>query len=224
MDQMPTITAVSLDLDGTLVDSIADLARAANAMREELGLAALAQERLQSFVGGGMALLVHRALTDDRDGRAQTESFTQGVASFERHYAAMLTDLTRPYPGVVEGLEALRARGLRLACVTNKPFGFSEAILNRLNLGQYFELTLGGDSLPEKKPSPLPLLHVCERFGIAPGAMLMVGDSRYDLEAGRAAGSPVALLRYGYEDVGILGADWICDDLVEVADLVNNAA
>ncbi|MFC4158419.1 phosphoglycolate phosphatase [Chitinimonas lacunae] len=220
---MTSISAVSLDLDGTLVDSIADLARAANAMREELGLAALAQERLQSFVGGGMALLVHRALTDDRDGRAQTDSFERGLTSFERHYAAMLTDLTRPYPGVVEGLAALHSQGIRLACVTNKPFSFSEAILQRLDLAQYFELTLGGDSLPEKKPSPLPLRHVCERFGIEAHRMLMVGDSRYDLEAARAAGCPVALLSYGYEAVAPLGADWIFDNLVEVADLVNNA-
>lgn len=195
------IRAIALDLDGTLLDTIADLAHAANAMRAELQLPPLPQDRLESFVGGGMAQLVHRALTDDRNGQAHPEQHTAGIESFTRHYDAHIADHTRPYPGVVEGLERLKALGIRLAVVTNKPIRFSVPVLEKTGIAHYFDIVLGGDSLPHKKPHPLPLLTVCERFGIAPAELLMIGDSHFDRDAASNAGSPCLLLTYGYEDV-----------------------
>jgi len=216
------IHAVALDLDGTLLDTIGDIAGAANAMRTELGLPSLAQDRLESFVGGGMQQLVHRALTDDRDGKAHPELHAQGIESFTRHYDHMLADTTRPYAGVIDGLDQLRAMGMRLAVITNKPFRFSVPILERTGLSGYFEIVLGGDSLAEKKPHPLPLLTVCERFSIQAAELLMVGDSHFDRDAAIAAGSPCLLLRYGYEDIAGLACDGHIDSLVEAANFVKN--
>jgi len=221
---MPTrYQAIALDLDGTLLDTIADLAAAANAMRMEMGLAAIDPARIASFVGGGMASLVHRALTDDHAGQADSTAHEQGLQSFQRYYDQMLADTSRPYPGVVAGLNAFRDMGLRLACVTNKPLRFTLPLLEKTGLAPYFSLTLGGDSLPEKKPSALPLLHVCREFSIPASALLMIGDSHYDLEAARNAHCDCVLLDYGYEDIRPLSADAHCGSLVEVLDFVKNA-
>jgi phosphoglycolate phosphatase len=217
------IQAIALDLDGTLLDTIADLASAANAMRADFQLPALAQARLESFVGGGMAQLVHRALTDDRNGQAHPELHEAGVAAFCQHYERMLADTTQPYPGVRAGLDALQALGLKLAVVTNKPYRFSQPLLERTGLAHYFDLLLGGDSLAQKKPHPLPLLHTCEQFGIAPAALLMIGDSHFDRDAAVNAGAPCLLLRYGYEDVGELACNGHIDSLVEAVEFVKNA-
>lgn len=216
------LQAVAIDLDGTLLDTLADLAGAANAMRTALGLPALAQERLMSFVGGGMANLVHRALTDHPDGRADDTAHQAGLAIFITQYEKLLTATTRPYPGVVEGLQAMQALGLQLACVTNKPLRFTLPLLQRTGLAPFFQITLGGDSLPEKKPSPMPLRHVCQQFGIEPAALLMVGDSHFDLEAARNTGCPCVLLDYGYEDIAPLQADAHCSSLVAVVEFVKN--
>lgn len=217
------ISALAFDLDGTLVDTIADLAAAANAMRADFALPALAQDRLASFVGGGMAQLVHRALTDERDGEAHPERHAAGVASFSQHYDHLLAEQSRPYPGVVEALQALRELGLPLAVVTNKPYRFSALLLERLGLAPYFQLVLGGDSLAHKKPHPLPLQHVCAHFDIAPASLLMVGDSHFDRDAAVNAGSPCLLLTYGYENVSNLACDGHIDSLVEAVEFVKNA-
>ncbi|HEY9102127.1 phosphoglycolate phosphatase [Chitinimonas sp.] len=217
------IQAIAFDLDGTLLDTIADLAAAANAMRADFGLPTLAQARLESFVGGGMQQLVHRALTDDRDGQAHAELHAAGVDAFCRHYDRLLAVQTRPYPGVLEGLQQCKALGLQLAVVTNKPYRFSVPLLEHTGLASYFSLVLGGDSLPEKKPSALPLLHVCERFACTPAALLMVGDSHFDRDAAVNAGSPCLLLDYGYEDVSALACDGHISSLVEAANFVKNA-
>jgi phosphoglycolate phosphatase len=193
-------------------------------MRAELSLPPLPQDRLESFVGGGMQQLVHRALTDDRDGRAHPELHAQGIDAFIRHYDRMLADTTRPYAGVVEGLDQLRAMGLRLAVITNKPIRFSVPVLERTAIADYFEIVLGGDSLPEKKPHPLPLLTVCEQFGIEPTELLMIGDSHFDRDAAVAAGSPCLLLRYGYDDISHIECDGHIDSLVEAVDFVKNAS
>ncbi|MBV8658357.1 MAG: phosphoglycolate phosphatase [Burkholderiales bacterium] len=218
------IRAVALDLDGTLLDTIGDLAGAANAMRAELGLAPLDAKRLESFVGGGMLQLVHRALTDSHDGQAGDAAHRAGVDAFTRHYDRMLADTTRPYAGVLEGLEALQAMRIGLAVVTNKPIRFSEPVLEQTGIRPFFSLVLGGDSLPKKKPDPLPLVETCKHFGIEPAQLLMIGDSHFDRDAARAAGSPCLLLDYGYEDVSNLECDGHIRSLVEAVDFVKNAA
>jgi phosphoglycolate phosphatase len=217
------IRAVAIDLDGTLLDTIADLAAAANAVRADMALPPLPQARLASFVGGGMAQLVHRALTDDRDGQAHPELHTAGVDAFIRHYEANIAVHTRPYPGVVDGLTQLQAMGLGLAVVTNKPTRFTLPLLQQTALAPFFSLVLGGDSLPEKKPHALPLLSTCAHFGITPPELLMVGDSQFDRDAAANAGSPCLLVRYGYDDVSDLACQGLIDSLVEAAEFVKNA-
>lgn len=216
------IKAIALDLDGTLLDTIADLAAAANAMRSDFDLPALEQDRLASFVGGGMAQLVHRSLTDAREGQAEPEQHAAGITAFCRHYDRLLAVKTRPYPGVVSGLETFRSMGLRLAVVTNKPLRFTEPVLAQTGLLPYFDIVLGGDSLPEKKPHPLPLQTVCQQFGITAAELLMIGDSHFDRDAARNAGSPCLLLDYGYEDVRGLQCAGIISSLVEAVDFVKN--
>ncbi len=126
------------------------------------------------------------------------------------------------YPGVVEGLAALRARGLRLACLTNKPTAFARPLLAAKGLDGYFELVFGGDAFERKKPDPLPLLKTCEALGTAPARTLMVGDSSNDAKAARAAGCPVVLVSYGYnhgEPVRGVDADGFVDSLPDLAAL-----
>ena len=217
------IKAVLFDLDGTLLDTIADLAAAANLMRNELGLADLPLARISSFVGKGADVLVHRTMTDDADGRLEAAAFKTARASFDRHYTEQNGLTAQPYPGVLEGLEKLRAAGVPMACVTNKPQAFTDPLLGRQGLSRYFEHVLGGDALARKKPDPMPLLHLAGLFGLAPAHCLMVGDSVNDAQAARAAGMPVLLVPYGYNeglDVAGIDSDGIVSSLEQAALMV----
>ena len=219
------IRAIAYDLDGTLVDSAGDLAYAANLMREELNLPAIPESEIKTYIGKGIANLVRRAVMRGRaaDDVVSDAYVEQALAICERHYHQHMCRTTRPYPGVVTGLEAARDKGLRLACITNKVARFTEPMLRELGLAQYFELTLSGDSLPEKKPHPAPLLHAAKFFNIEAKQLLMVGDSDNDVEAAKAAGSPVFFFPYGYHQAGnidSLGVDAVVEDLGEVVRLV----
>lgn len=218
------IKAVAFDLDGTLVDSIADLAASANAMRAELGLAPLAAERIQSHVGDGVASLVHRALTDSRDGQADTALWEKGFTFFIQHYHRHLTVHTKMYPGVAEGLNLLHGFGLPLVVVTNKSERLAVPLLAQLGIDSAFSLILGGDTLSEKKPSPLPLQHVAEVLGITPQQIVMVGDSENDVLCARAAGALPVAVSYGYRDAANLHADLVIDSLVELYALLKKSA
>ncbi|AXK40052.1 phosphoglycolate phosphatase [Crenobacter cavernae] len=219
---LSSIEALAFDLDGTLVDSLPDLAAAANAMREHFGLAQLSAERVASHVGDGLAKLVHRTLTDEKDGVAEVSQWEAGLAFFARYYREHLADLTRPYEGVAEALQLLRAKRLPLAVVTNKPAAFAVPLLEQLGLAEHFSLILGGDSLPEKKPSALPLVHTAEVFGVAPEKLAMVGDSINDVLSARAAGCPVVAVSYGYGSLADGDADATVGNLVELYDLLKN--
>jgi len=212
------IRAVLIDLDGTLLDTVPDLADAANAMLAELGRLTLSQDAIRDFVGKGIPNLVGRCL--GYPGESDAPEAREALALFKRHYAAVNGRKTRIYPGVPEGLRALRAAGLKTACVTNKAGAFTEQLLAATGLDRLLDLTVSGDTLAEKKPHPLPFLHLCERFGIAPAEALVVGDSRNDVAGARAAGCPVFCVPYGYsegEDVRDLGADAIVGTLEEAA-------
>jgi phosphoglycolate phosphatase len=212
------IRAVLIDLDGTLLDTVPDLADAANAMLAELGRLTLPQDTIRDFVGKGIPNLVGRCL--GYPGESDAPEAREALALFKRHYAAVNGRKTRIYPGVPEGLRALRAAGLKTACVTNKAGAFTEQLLAATGLDRLLDLTVSGDTLAEKKPHPLPFLHLCERFGIAPAEALVVGDSRNDVAGARAAGCPVFCVPYGYsegEDVRDLGADAIVGTLEEAA-------
>ena len=152
------IKAVLLDLDGTLLDTVGDITNAANLMRASLGFAPLDAALIASFVGKGIANLVSKTLKDTV-GEVGPTALKVAVANFERQYEKCFGDTSTPYPGVVDGLNALREKGFRLGCVTNKAEKFTLPLLEKTGLSDYFEITLSGDSLPEKKPHPLPLIH-----------------------------------------------------------------
>ncbi|MCC7059809.1 MAG: phosphoglycolate phosphatase [Burkholderiaceae bacterium] len=209
-----------IDLDGTLVDTVADLAAAVNAMLADLGRAPLPEEQVRCYVGKGARILVHRALAGSLDGRVEEAAADRAMAAFEHHYARENGVSARLYPQVREALDALRAKGLRLACVTNKPQRFADVLLARTGLADRFELILGGDALPRRKPDPLPLLQVAERFGLPPSRMVAIGDSLNDAQAARAAGMAVMVVPYGYNEgrpASSIGADAIVQTLFEAA-------
>jgi phosphoglycolate phosphatase len=214
------IRSVTLDLDGTLLDSLPDLAAGANLMLAELDQPLRSQDEICSFVGKGIADLVRRCLTEGRDC-----SLDQAMALkvFRRHYGKTNGQQAKPYPGVMEGLERFKALGLPMAVVTNKAMEFTTPLLATTGLTPYFSLVIGGDSLPEKKPHPLPLRHAAAALGTTPADNLHVGDSRHDAEAARAAGCAVALVPYGYspaDSIHKLDCDVIVGSLVELADLL----
>lgn len=207
------VRAVLLDLDGTLVDTVGDIATAANMMRSALGFAPLEPATIATFVGKGIPNLVARTLKD-AVGEVGPTALKVAVANFERQYEKVFGDTSRPFPGVVDGLNAMRAKGFRLGCVTNKAEKFTSPLLERTGLAGYFEITLSGDSLAEKKPHPMPLLHAAGHFGVPPAQMLLIGDSVNDAEAARAAGSPVFIVPYGYnEGQELRGLD--CDAFID---------
>ena len=220
------VSAVTIDLDGTLLDTIPDLAAAANMMLEELGRPPLPLETIRTFVGKGIQNLVERTLAGDIDGGADAESVARAMPIYEKHYMAVNGRHTTIYPGVKEGLDKLKALGLPLAVVTNKSGRFTLPLLDEVGLAPYFETVVSGDTLARKKPHPDPLLHACKALDIAPREMLMIGDSLNDTQAARAAGCPVFCVTYGYNeghDVHDLDTDAIVDTLVEAAALVRKA-
>jgi phosphoglycolate phosphatase len=218
--------AAALDLDGTLLDTLPDIAEAANRMLADLGRPLADLATVRSYIGDGIPRLTKRLLSGSRDGEPDPVLFARALPLFERHYRDTFALTTRPFPGVLEGLERMKAAGLRLACVTNKAIGFSGPLLEATGLNRHLDLVLGGDSLPTRKPDPGPLLHVAARFGVAAERLLVVGDSDNDSRAGRAAGCPVVLVSYGYtgdRDVRHLDADAIVTDLVEASSLIQSA-
>lgn len=226
------IALVAFDLDGTLIDSVPDLAIAVDAALGELGLPAAGEARVRDWVGNGSRVLMERALINAPPLRSVPGASPGGASTdiapalLERAHAAFLAHYgrdpgahTRLYPGARECLDALRERGLPLALVTNKPHAFIAPLLEGLGLAGHFALCLGGDSLAEKKPHPAPLLHVAAHFGVAPQACLMVGDSRHDIAAGRAAGFRTLAVPYGYnhgEPVRESGPDGVVESLAEL--------
>lgn len=214
---MPLLSA-TFDLDGTLVDSIPDLAAACHAMLAELGQPPRTDDDIHRFVGKGMAVLVERCLT--WEAAPEASLLQAGIASFRRHYADINGRASTVYPGVVEGLEAFRGLGLPLGVVTNKPAAFTAPLLERMGLAGYFEVVISGDTLAFKKPRPEPLLHACTLLATEPGLNLHVGDSLNDIESARAAGCPVICVPYGYNEgwpVDSADCDALVSDLVAAA-------
>lgn len=192
------VKMVMIDLDGTLIDSAPDLAASANRMLQALGMPTYEQAQVAQWIGNGVSRLVKRALTGEMHAEPDAGLYERGYAVFLEAYAELVSDQSRPYPGVVEGLEKLQAAGFQLACITNKAAAFTLPLLKDLGLDKYFKLIISGDTLAKKKPDPLPLLHACEHFGITPDHGVLIGDSVNDTQAARNAGMPVILVPYGY--------------------------
>ncbi|GGC89921.1 phosphoglycolate phosphatase [Undibacterium terreum] len=218
------IKAVIIDLDGTMLDTAPDFLVAINRMRKEFGLEAIDIVTVKLFVGKGSENLIHRILALDYAEAQIIRHFEAAMASYQKHYLAINGDYSALYPDVIQGLQAMQAKGLRLACVTNKPIAFATPLLKKKGLSPYFELVYGGDSLARKKPDPMPLLQVCTDFDLPPAQVLAIGDSSNDAIAARAAGCPVLSVPYGYnhgEAIQNIRSDGIVETLLEAARLIS---
>ncbi len=220
------VDAVAFDLDGTLLDTIHDLAASVNDLLRERGVAALPKDVVRDLVGKGIANLLARALAL-AGAPARDEAEADAIlVRYQQIYGERLGRETQLFPGVLGGLDRLRARGLGLAVVTNKASRFVRPHLDRARIAAYFDVVLGGEDAPRKKPDPAPLLLAAERLGVPPARLLMVGDSGNDVDAARAAGCPVLVVPYGYSEgvaVQDLASDGIVDSIAAVADLVRRA-
>ena len=223
MISLGAVRAVLLDLDGTLLDTAPEIAAAAADMLSELGLDPVDPLRVREFIGKGIPHLVRRTLEASL-GRAPDERRVgSAMEGFFFHYAKRNGCMAKPYPGVLEGITELRAKGFALACVTNKTAQFTIPLLEATGLAGFFPVVVSGDTMPKKKPAPDPLLEACRRLGIPAIEALMIGDSRNDALAARAAGCPVLLVPYGYtegEDVQGIDCDGIVPSLLHVAGLL----
>ncbi len=221
------IKAVVIDLDGTLLNTAPDLALAAELMMNELGMTCPSRDVIKTYIGNGVSRLVKRVLTGEMDAEPAAELFARALPIYQKHYGEHVADQSRPFPGVVEGLEAFRKMGLHIAVITNKAEQFTHPLLKATGLFGYFELILSGDSLPKRKPDPLPLQHACKVFGVQPAELLLIGDSLNDTQAARAAGSPVFCVPYGYNrgrPVEELDLDAVVPSLADAAQLLKKAA
>jgi phosphoglycolate phosphatase len=218
------IRGVIIDLDGTMLHTAQDLHIAVNRMREGLGLAPLNLETAISFVGKGADNLVRKAIGVDFSENEVEQRFAEAMALFEQHYFDVNGEFASAYPGVHEGLQEMQDKGLRMACVTNKPIAFTLPLLKKTGLHDYFEIIYGGDSFAKKKPDPMQLLQVCADFELKPAQVVAIGDSINDSQAARAAGCKVLAVPYGYnhgQAIQDVDSDGIVSSLLEAAHLIS---
>ena len=220
------LSAVLFDLDGTLLDTVTDIASALNRALHEYACRSMAEGEVRRMIGRGAPILIERALASQ--GRAiDAAAQAAMVERFFHHYGAleeMNEDSAQPYAGAAELLHALHGAGLRTAVVTNKQHRFAAALLKRLRLSGWIDLVVGGDTCLRRKPDPQPLLFACDLLGVAPIESLMVGDSVNDVQAARAAGIPIVCVSYGYNegrDPRTLDCDLLIDSLAELPALLN---
>lgn len=213
------IDAVMVDLDGTMVNTLGDFAEALNRMLADLKLPVIAPQVIENMVGKGSEHLIRSVLA--HVGAQDVEAlYPQAWQRYEHHYLAINGQFADVYPGVREGLQALKSMGLRMACLTNKPLSFAKPLLAAKGLDGFFDCVFGGDSFARKKPDPMPLLETCKALGSAPARTLMVGDSSNDAQAAHAAGCPVVLMTYGYnhgQSITAVDASAYLDSLSQLA-------
>jgi phosphoglycolate phosphatase len=212
---LPPLAAI-IDLDGTLVDTLGDFSAALNRMLRELALPAVDADTVAGFIGKGSEHLIRATL--DHVG-APLSLYAAAYDHYQAAYRELNGRWAEVYPGVEEGLARLQAAGVRLACLTNKPGEFARDLLAAKRLDSVFEQVFGGDAFERKKPDPLPIVRTCAALGTAPARTLVVGDSRNDAAAARAAGCPVVLVTYGYnhgEPVRDVDADGYAASLAEL--------
>jgi len=211
------------DLDGTMIDSVPDLSYAVDTMMQQLGLAACGEAKVRHWVGNGVERLVKRALVGQLHGEPEPALYEQALPLFKKIYGECNGHHSVLYPGVLEGLHWIKNQGYTLACITNKAEQFTVPLLQSLHIHDLFELILSGDSLPQKKPDPAPLLHAARFFHTEPHDSLMLGDSVNDVQAARAAGFHIICVSYGYnhgEDIRDAQPDAVIDSFSELPQLL----
>jgi phosphoglycolate phosphatase len=221
------VKAILVDLDGTLLDTAPDLAAAANAMLARLGRAPRTLEEVQTFVGKGIARLVERCLTGDLHKNADAAELSRALEIFREEYEKDSGLHSAIYPGVVAGLEAMKERGLKLACVTNKAARFTGPLLERKGLAKYFEVVVCGDMVERGKPDPACYRLACERLGLQACEVIVIGDSENDVLAARAAGMKVWCVPYGYNEgrpIASAGCDGVLGSLDDAHVALGGAA
>jgi phosphoglycolate phosphatase len=212
--------AAIVDLDGTMIDTVGDFEAALGLALADLGWPPVGRGFISLTVGKGSEYLLQRTLAEVG---APASLYDAAWERYQHHYVAINGQHSAVFPGVVEGLQALRARGLRLACITNKPNSFARPLVALKGLSGYFDFVFGGDAFPRKKPDPMPLIEACKALGSVTERTLMVGDSSNDAAAARAAGCPVVLVSYGYnhgEPIAAAGADAVIDRIDQLPGLL----
>lgn len=214
--------ALLFDLDGTLVDSVPDIAVAIDRMLVSLQLPAAGEARVRNWVGNGAQKLVQRALAygyDEPENAVSWERLTEAHQRYSDFYREKLAVHTRCYDRVVPALHQLHAAGMPLAVVTNKPEAFATGLLSELSLLPLFACVIGGDTVTERKPAADPLLEAARRMNVDAARCWMVGDSKIDIHAARNAGMPVVAVPYGYnhgEDIAAYAPDVMVLGLTEL--------
>jgi len=214
---------IHIDVDGTLVDSVPDLAYCVDEMMRQLGRPPHGEDKVRNWVGNGVERLVRRALVGQLDGEPSDEDFARAYPMFLELYAENTSKLSRLYPGVREGLDYMKGQGYRLGCVTNKASQFTIPLLKDLGIHDEFGIVVCGDTLPVKKPDPQPLLHAAAHFHVGSEDSMMLGDSRSDVTAARAAGFQIVCMSYGYnhgEDIRNYSPDAVIDSMAELSALI----
>ena len=220
------VQMVLIDVDGTLVDSVPDLAYCVDEMMQQLDMPVRGEANVRNWVGNGVERLVRRALTNSLDGEPDDALFEKAYPVFLDLYADNTSKRSILYPGVKQGIAFLKSAGYKLGCVTNKAAQFTEPLLKDLGIYDNFSIVISGDTLPQKKPDPAPLLHAAEFFGVAPEEAMMLGDSVSDVKAARAAGFQIICMSYGYnhgEDIRTANPDAVIDSMAELPELLGPA-
>ena len=210
---------ILIDVDGTLVDSVPDLAFCVDEMLKQLGMPERGEAAVRHWVGNGVERLVKRGLINQLDGEPDQDLYDKALPIFRDLYAENTSKRSHLYDGVKEGLDYMKQSGYRLGCVTNKASEFTLPILRDLGIQDYFEVTICGDDTPRKKPDPLPLLTAAERMSVTPENSMMLGDSMSDVKAARAAGFQIICMSYGYnhgEDIRSYDPDAVLDSFTEL--------
>ena len=223
MKALPPLQAVLIDLDGTLVDSVPDIAFAIDEMMRQLSMPVRGVDAVAKWIGNGAGRLVKRALLNSMQGEPDEALYQRALPIFKSAYAANNGRHSYLYEGVEQGLDYLRQRGYRLACVTNKPAAFTSPLLVAMGIADYFAVTISGDEVERIKPDPQPLLTALQKLQVEPQHSLMLGDSVNDVKAARAAGMPVICVSYGYnhgQDIRSHGPDAVINSLLELKTLI----
>jgi len=212
---------IMIDVDGTLVDSVPDLAYCVDELMVLMGREKWGEAKVHHWVGNGVPKLVERSLTGELEGTVDKSDFDKAYPIFLELYAENTSERSSLYDGVREGLDYMKSEGYTLGCVTNKAEQFTLPILRDLGIFDDFGIVISGDTLEKKKPDPLPLLHAAKHFGIDSKDSLMLGDSISDVKASRAAGFEIICMSYGYnhgDDIRDANPDLVIDSMAELKD------